>query len=216
MEPRRCRGVFCRLRSDDGAGMVTARFADQAVPCRGGSDATRSTPRLGNALDTPRCALVRPNGRPPRRIPRMTATAGHILVIDDDPTVLDVVGRYLARAGYQVSVAHDGEVGLKLAAARMPDLVVLDLMLPGRSGLEICAELRSRSPVPVIRLTALGEEEDRVVGLELGADDYVTKPFSSRELVLRVGSVLRRSRDAATPATTTPTIVDGNLVVDVS
>jgi len=130
----------------------------------------------------------------------MTATAGHILVIDDDPTVLDVVGRYLARAGYQVSVAHDGELGLKLAAARAPDLVILDLMLPGRSGLEICADLRSRSPVPVIMLTALGEEEDRVVGLELGADDYVTKPFSPRELVLRVGSVLRRSRDAATPA----------------
>ena len=146
----------------------------------------------------------------------MTATAGHILVIDDDPTVLDVVGRYLARAGYQVSVAHDGELGLKLAAARTPDLVILDLMLPGRSGLEICAELRSRSPVPVIMLTALGEEEDRVVGLELGADDYVTKPFSPRELVLRVGSVLRRSRDAATPPSAAPTIVDGNLAVDVS
>src|SRR5882757_8250895 len=214
MEPRRCRGVFCRLRSGDGARMLTASRGDQAVRCRGGRNATRSTPRSG--IRRSGYARVRRTGRSPRRICRMTATAGHILVIDDDPTVLDVVGRYLARAGYQVSVAHDGELGLKLAAARAPDLVILDLMLPGRSGLEICAELRSRSPVPVIMLTALGEEEDRVVGLELGADDYVTKPFSPRELVLRVGSVLRRSRDSATPATTTPTIVDGNLVVDVS
>jgi DNA-binding response OmpR family regulator len=146
----------------------------------------------------------------------MSTATGHILVIDDDPTVLDVVARYLNRAGYQVSVAPDGELGLKLAAARSPDLVVLDLMLPGRSGLEVCAELRARAPIPVIMLTALGEEEDRVVGLELGADDYVTKPFSPRELVLRVGSVLRRSRDAVAPAVPAPTVVDGNLVVDVS
>jgi len=147
--------------------------------------------------------------------------AGQVLVIDDDPTVLDVVGRYLTRAGYQVSLASDGEQGLRMAAARVPDLVVLDLMLPGRSGLEVCTELRARSPVPVIMLTALGEEEDRVVGLEMGADDYVTKPFSPRELVLRVGSVLRRSRDTAAgpdgngqspPAT----VLDGDLEVDVA
>ncbi|HTF51528.1 MAG TPA: response regulator transcription factor [Pseudonocardia sp.] len=150
----------------------------------------------------------------------MNTVAGHVLVIDDDPTVRDVVGRYLARAGYQVSQAQDGEQGLRLAAARMPDLVVLDLMLPGRSGLEICAELRAHSPVPVIMLTALGEEEDRVVGLELGADDYVTKPFSPRELVLRVGSVLRRSRDVAGAVGANPgaapTVVDGDMVVDVN
>jgi len=150
----------------------------------------------------------------------MNTVAGHVLVIDDDPTVRDVVGRYLARAGYQVSQAQDGEQGLRLVAARMPDLVVLDLMLPGRSGLEICAELRAHSSVPVIMLTALGEEEDRVVGLELGADDYVTKPFSPRELVLRVGSVLRRSRDVAgavgTNPGSAPTVVDGELVVDVN
>jgi len=150
----------------------------------------------------------------------MNAVAGHVLVIDDDPTVRDVVGRYLARAGYQVSLAQDGEQGLRLAAARMPDLVVLDLMLPGRSGLEVCAELRAHSSVPVIMLTALGEEEDRVVGLELGADDYVTKPFSPRELVLRVGSVLRRSRDVAGAVGANPgsaaTLVDGDLVVDVT
>jgi DNA-binding response OmpR family regulator len=146
----------------------------------------------------------------------MTGTAGHVLVIDDDPTVRDVVGRYLTRAGYQVSVSPDGEHGLRAAASDPPDLVVLDLMLPGRSGLEVCAQLRAGGGTPVIMLTALGEEEDRVVGLELGADDYVTKPFSPRELVLRVGSVLRRSRDASRPDVTGPTLVDGDLVVDTS
>ncbi|HEY2204348.1 MAG TPA: response regulator transcription factor [Pseudonocardia sp.] len=146
----------------------------------------------------------------------MTGTSGHVLVIDDDPTVRDVVSRYLTRAGYQVSVSPDGERGLRMAADRPPDMVVLDLMLPGRSGLEVCAELRARGPVPVIMLTALGEEEDRVVGLELGADDYVTKPFSPRELVLRVGSVLRRSRDSVAPRPADPVVVDGDLEVDVS
>jgi len=146
----------------------------------------------------------------------MNEAAGHILVIDDDPTVREVVGRYLARAGYQVSVCPDGERGLMLAAARHPDLVVLDLMLPGRSGLAVCAALRAAAPIPVIMLTALGEEEDRVAGLELGADDYVTKPFSPRELVLRVGSVLRRSREANAGAEPVPTVTDGDLVVDTS
>jgi DNA-binding response OmpR family regulator len=99
-----------------------------------------------------------------------------------------------------------------------PDLVVLDLMLPGRSGLQVCAELRARPDtrlLPIIMLTALGEEEDRVLGLELGADDYITKPFSPRELVLRVGSVLRRSTDEARRPTVAP-VVDGDLVVDVT
>ena len=146
-------------------------------------------------------------------------TAGHVLVVDDDPTVLDVVSRYLLRAGYQVTLASDGEHGLRAATDpdRTPDLVVLDLMLPGRSGLEICAELRARASTPVIMLTALGEEEDRLTGLRLGADDYVTKPFSPRELVLRVGSVLRRSRDVRPAASSAeePPLVDGDLVVDV-
>jgi DNA-binding response OmpR family regulator len=145
---------------------------------------------------------------------------GHILVIDDDATVRDVVGRYLARAGYQVSVSPDGEQGLRLAlgelgTGRRPDLVVLDLMLPGRSGLGVCAELRAHTAMPVIMLTALGEEEDRIAGLQLGADDYVTKPFSPRELVLRVGSVLRRSREATgLPTIDQPALVDGDLAVD--
>jgi DNA-binding response OmpR family regulator len=144
----------------------------------------------------------------------MNEPAGHILVIDDDPTVREVVGRYLARAGYQVSVCPDGERGLMLAAAGHPDLVVLDLMLPGRSGLAVCAALREVAPIPVIMLTALGEEEDRVAGLELGADDYVTKPFSPRELVLRVGSVLRRFREPHAGAEPEPAVTDGELMVD--
>ena len=139
-------------------------------------------------------------------------------MIEDDPTVREVVGRYLTRAGYWVSESHDGEQGLRLARERRPDLVVLDLMLPGRSGLEVCAELRSSvigGSVPIIMLTALGEEEDRVLGLELGADDYVTKPFSPRELVLRIGLVLRRSRDVAPVSGVRSPVRDGDLEVDV-
>ncbi|MFD4786914.1 response regulator transcription factor [Streptomyces sp. NPDC058459] len=123
-------------------------------------------------------------------------TAGRVLVVDDDPTVAEVVAGYLARAGHLVDRAADGPAALASAAGRWPDLVVLDLMLPGMDGLEVCARLRERGPVPVIMLTARGDEDDRVLGLEVGADDYVTKPFSPRELVLRVESVLRRSRPA--------------------
>ncbi|MGQ0481010.1 MAG: response regulator transcription factor [Pseudonocardia sp.] len=146
--------------------------------------------------------------------------SGHVLVVDDDRTVCEVVSRYLARAGYRVSVCGDGEQGLRLARERRPDLVVLDLMLPGRSGLEVCTELRSGPPdtaqVPIIMLTALGEEENRVAGLELGADDYVTKPFSPRELVLRIGLVLRRSRDASGTPNSRPALRDGDLTVDLA
>lgn len=117
-----------------------------------------------------------------------------MLVVDDDPTVSEVVAGYLDRAGYSVDRAADGPAALECAARRRPDLVVLDLMLPGMDGLEVCRVLRSRGPVPVIMLTARGDEDDRILGLEVGADDYVTKPFSPRELVLRVDSVLRRSR----------------------
>jgi two-component system response regulator ResD len=119
---------------------------------------------------------------------------GRILVVDDDPTVAEVVAGYLDRAGYVVDRAADGPSALRRAIELAPDLIVLDLMLPGMNGLDVCRELRGASPVPVIMLTARGDEDDRIVGLELGADDYVTKPFSPRELVLRVESVLRRSR----------------------
>jgi len=136
-----------------------------------------------------------------------------VLVVDDDATVSDVVRRYLERAGFAVTLAADGPSALAAAAANAPNLVVLDLMLPGMSGLEVCRRLRERSDVPVVMLTALGEETDRVVGFEVGADDYVTKPFSPRELALRVQSVLRRAGrpgGAAAPES----LVDGDLRLD--
>jgi DNA-binding response OmpR family regulator len=121
------------------------------------------------------------------------------LVVDDDPTVGDVVSAYLERAGFEVQRAADGAAALGLAAAAPPDVVVLDLMLPGVGGLEVCRRLRRDHPrVPVVMLTALGEEADRILGLEVGADDYVTKPFSPRELVLRVQAILRRATASGT------------------
>ena len=141
--------------------------------------------------------------------------AARILVVEDDPTVSEVVVEYLRRSGYEVYAAADGLSALAAADARPPDLVVLDLMLPALDGFEVCRRLRARGPVPVIMLTALGEESDRLTGLELGADDYVTKPFSPRELVLRVASVLRRARgeSAGIPR---GLLRDGNLTIDVS
>jgi DNA-binding response OmpR family regulator len=138
-----------------------------------------------------------------------------VLVVDDDPTVSDVVRRYLERAGYAVTLSADGREALAVYERIRPDLVVLDLMLPGIDGLEVCRRLRS-SPtgVPIVMLTALGEEADRVLGLQLGADDYVAKPFSPRELVLRVQSVLRRS--LARPAPEPEVLADGGLAVDVA
>ncbi|NJQ02844.1 response regulator transcription factor [Streptomyces zingiberis] len=124
-----------------------------------------------------------------------------VLVVDDDPTVSEVVAGYLSRAGFAVDVAADGPAAVARAAERPPDLVVLDLMLPGMDGLEVCRRLREAGPLPVVMLTARGDEEDRVLGLEVGADDYVTKPFSPRELVLRVESVLRRAGTAAAART---------------
>ncbi len=117
-----------------------------------------------------------------------------VLVVDDEPIVRDVVVRYLEREGYATLEAGDGNDARRLVERESPDLVVLDVMLPGADGLELCRWIRSRSELPVIMLTARGEEADRIVGLELGADDYVTKPFSPRELAARVRTVLRRSR----------------------
>ncbi|MFB7343775.1 response regulator transcription factor [Streptomyces hydrogenans] len=139
--------------------------------------------------------------------------AGRILVVDDDPTVAEVVTGYLERAGFVVEHASDGADALRRAGERRPDLVVLDLMLPGPDGLEVCRRLRAAGPVPVIMLTARSDEEDRVTGLEVGADDYVTKPFSPRELVLRVASVLRRDR-AVTTAASRGVLRAGGLTVD--
>ncbi|WP_055549556.1 response regulator transcription factor [Streptomyces sp. NBRC 110028] len=125
---------------------------------------------------------------------QQTPPPGRVLVVDDDPTVAEVVAGYLTRAGFAVDRAADGPGALARADAQWPDLVVLDLMLPGMDGLDVCRALRGKGPVPVIMLTARGDEDDRILGLEIGADDYVTKPFSPRELVLRVESVLRRGR----------------------
>jgi len=116
-----------------------------------------------------------------------------VLVVDDEPIVREIVVRYLERDGYATLEAEDGEIARALLERDQADLVVLDVMLPGTDGLELCRWIRSRSELPVILLTARGEEADRIVGLELGADDYVTKPFSPRELAARVRSVLRRS-----------------------
>jgi DNA-binding response OmpR family regulator len=115
-----------------------------------------------------------------------------VLVVDDEPIVRDVVVRYLERDGFRTVEAGDGDDARGLLERDTPDLVVLDVMLPGTDGLELCRWIRRRSSVPVILLTARGEEADRIVGLELGADDYVTKPFSPRELSARVRAVLRR------------------------
>lgn len=124
----------------------------------------------------------------------MTSSSPRVLVVDDEPMIREVVARYLEREGFVVDTASDGrEVG-SLMESRTPDLVVLDLMLPGIDGLELLSTLRRRHDLPVIILTAKGEEMDRVLGLEMGADDYVAKPFSPRELAARVRSVLRRSR----------------------
>jgi DNA-binding response OmpR family regulator len=127
-----------------------------------------------------------------------------VLVVDDEPIVREVVCSYLEREGYRTLEAADGDRARELLEQDVPTLVVLDLMLPGTDGLELCRWIRSRSELPVIMLTARGEEADRIVGLELGADDYVTKPFSPRELVARVKSVLRR---------TAPQLVSGERLV---
>ncbi len=116
-----------------------------------------------------------------------------VLVVDDEPTIREIVVGYLAREGYRTLEAADGDRARELLERDRPDLVVLDVMLPGTDGLELCRWIRSSSRLPVIMLTARGEESDRIVGLELGADDYVTKPFSPRELVARVRTVLRRA-----------------------
>jgi DNA-binding response OmpR family regulator len=133
-----------------------------------------------------------------------------ILVVEDEPMVSDVVARYLRREGYHVDDANNGLDGLRLALELQPDLVVLDVMLPGMDGLEVCRQLRATRQTPVIMLTARAEDGDAVVGLALGADDYVRKPFSPPELVARVKAVLRRGR----PAESATAAVFGDLAID--
>ncbi|HWM18047.1 MAG TPA: response regulator transcription factor [Ilumatobacteraceae bacterium] len=142
-------------------------------------------------------------------------TANHVLVVDDEPAIVEIVRDYLADAGYRVSTAHSGEEALRQVRSIRPDLIVLDLGLPGLDGLDVARAIRQSYRIPIIMLTARSDEADRVVGLELGADDYVVKPFSPRELLARVRAVLRRSGladehdlDADRP------LVVGDLVVD--
>ena len=138
-----------------------------------------------------------------------------VLVVEDDANVAEVLSRYLRREGFEVTCLGDGAAALEQALAAPPDLAVLDIMLPGLSGLELCRRLRAEVDVPIIMLTALGEEADRVVGLELGADDYVTKPFSPREVTARVKAILRRTRarSGAPPEGAGP-LVAGDLRID--
>jgi two-component system OmpR family response regulator len=121
--------------------------------------------------------------------------SAHILVVDDHREIRDLVSRALAKDGFRVSAAADGRAMRKVLADSRIDLILLDLMLPGEDGLSLCRALRAESNIPIIMLTAKGDEVDRVVGLEMGADDYLAKPFGSRELIARIKAVLRRSRD---------------------
>jgi DNA-binding response OmpR family regulator len=135
-----------------------------------------------------------------------------VLVVDDEPIVRDVVVRYLERDGYRTLEAASGDEARRLLERESLSLVVLDVMLPGVSGLELCRWIRSRSEMPIVMLTALGEETDRIIGLELGADDYLTKPFSPRELAVRVRNLMRRT--TRPPERTTQTIAFGDVVID--
>lgn len=136
-----------------------------------------------------------------------------ILVVEDEPSIAEVVSLYLRRAGYQVQVLADGSAALASMERQMPDLLILDIMLPGLDGLELTRWLRDRSDVPIIMLTARRAETDRIAGLEMGADDYVVKPFSPQELVSRVRAVLRRTRPSGAAKVEAP-LVFGNMRID--
>ncbi len=144
------------------------------------------------------------------------APATTVLVVDDEPMVREVVARYIALDGHEVHEAADGDEAIAWLERNRPDLVVLDVMLPGTDGLTILRRLRDSSDVPVILLTARAEEVDRLLGLELGADDYVVKPFSAREVAARVRTVLRRTRGVDPPPTAPTTMTFGTLRIDVS
>jgi len=139
----------------------------------------------------------------------------HVLVVDDEKRIREVVEYALAKAGFRVTTAADGEQGLAAFEADEPDVVVLDVMLPGSDGLEVCRRIRAKRATPIVFLSARNDEVDRIVGLELGGDDYLTKPFSPRELVARVRAVLRRFDSAtAVPSPERRTLRHGELVVD--
>lgn len=147
--------------------------------------------------------------------PAVRTNHGRVLVVEDDATIREVVRRYLERAGFEVDEVGDGHLALDRAATRRPDLVVLDLMLPGLDGMEVCRRLRAggaTATVPIVVLTARGDEEDRIRGFALGADDYVPKPFSPRELVARIEAVLRRARGNAASDTGSSDIIEAGPI----
>jgi DNA-binding response OmpR family regulator len=146
----------------------------------------------------------------------VTEAPARVLIVEDDATVAEVVTRYLEREGFAVESVADGRDALERVDAHLPDLVVLDIMLPGLDGLEVCRRLRALAPVPVVMLTARGSEEDRVLGLDLGADDYVSKPFSPRELTARVKAVLRRAGSPLVDVDRTETLEYDGLSIDVA
>jgi two-component system response regulator VicR len=135
-----------------------------------------------------------------------------ILVVDDETNILDVCARYLEREGYEVITATNGDDALTQWRQHAPDLIVLDLMMPGKSGWQVCEEIRHEQDVPIVLLTARGEEMDRLMGLTMGADDYLTKPFSPRELVLRVKAILRRFNRSSKPTTSVQAIIPSHVM----
>ncbi|MEE8319036.1 MAG: response regulator transcription factor [Dehalococcoidales bacterium] len=139
---------------------------------------------------------------------------GKILVVDDEKKMVDLVRAYLERDGYQVVEAADGHQALEVFQRTLPDLLILDLMLPEIDGLEVCREIRRTSDVPIIMLTARDDDADKLIGLELGADDYITKPFSPRELVARVRVILRRAHPSPASPPATARLVRGDLILD--
>lgn len=141
----------------------------------------------------------------------VSVASNTILVVDDEKNIVQLVRVYLTGEGYEVEAAHDGKDAIEMARELKPRLIVLDLMLPGMSGLDVCKEIRKESDVPIIMLTARGDDVDRIVGLELGADDYLGKPFNPRELVARVKAVLRRTQQPERPR---EAITLGNLSID--
>jgi two-component system, OmpR family, response regulator RegX3 len=161
-------------------------------------------------------ALGSPLGPPPSfpgTLPTVAASKRTVLLVEDEESITAPLSEALSREGFEPVIAGTAAEALELASSRSPDLVLLDLMLPDGSGLDVCRELRSRSAVPIIMVTARGEEMDRVVGLEVGADDYVVKPFSAREVIARIRAVLRRT--AAAPAAAPAEVVElGDLRVD--
>ena len=144
-----------------------------------------------------------------------TATVEHLLVVDDDPRLRELLARYLGEQGFRVSTVADGAAMDALLASEHPDLIILDLMLPGEDGLSIARRLRTRDNIPIIILSARGEEVDRIVGLEVGADDYMPKPFNPRELLARIRAVLRRPATAAAASAAGRTHRFGPFTLDV-